>query len=85
MNLKLSAISLVLFGIISRLIPHTPNIVPIGALMLFAGAYLPKKLLWLPLLALFISDYFIGFYGTDMIYVYTGFAFTGTHSIMGVD
>ena len=70
MNLKLIALGLILFGILSRLIPHAPNIAAIGALMLFSGAYLPKKMLWVPFIALFISDYFIGFYGTDMFYVY---------------
>ncbi len=77
MQIGLLSIIIVGFGILSRLIPHAPNIVPIGALMLFGGAYLPKKLLWLPILALFISDYFIGFYGIDMLYVYGGFGLAG--------
>lgn len=77
MQIGLLSIIIVAIGVFSRLIPHAPNIVPIGALMLFGGAYLPKKLLWLPLLALFISDYFIGFYGIDMLYVYGSFALTG--------
>lgn len=77
MNLRLTSILIVVFGVTSRLIPHAPNIVPITALMLFGGVYLPKKLLWLPLLALFISDYFIGFYGIDMFYVYGSFLLTG--------
>lgn len=77
MQIGLLAVIIIVFGVLSRLIPHVPNIVPIGALMLFGGAYLPKKLLWLPLLALFISDYFIGFYGTDMLYVYGSFALVG--------
>ncbi len=77
MQIGLLSIIIVATGVFSRLIPHAPNIVPIGALMLFGGAYLPKKLLWLPLLALFISDYFIGFYGSDMLYVYASFVLTG--------
>lgn len=77
MQIGLLSIIIVVFGVLSRLIPHAPNIVPIGALMLFGGVYLPKKLLFLPLLALFISDYFIGFYGTDMFYVYGSFALVG--------
>ncbi|MBI2018635.1 hypothetical protein HYS96_02905 [Candidatus Daviesbacteria bacterium] len=77
MQIGLLSMIIVVFGVLSRLIPHAPNFVPIGALMLFGGAYLPKKLLWLPLLALFISDYFIGFYGTDMVYVYGSFALVG--------
>ncbi|MBI2040254.1 hypothetical protein HYT18_04210 [Candidatus Microgenomates bacterium] len=78
MHLCLISIAIVTFGVLVRLLPHAPNIAPIGALMLFAGTYLPKKLLWLPLLALLISDYFIGFYGTDMFYVYGSFVLIGT-------
>ncbi len=79
MNMQIGLLSVIIvaFVVLSRLIPHAPNIVPIGALMLFGGVYLPKKLLWLPLLALFISDYFIGFYGTDMFYVYGSFVLVG--------
>lgn len=74
MNLKLVAFLIVTFGVLARLLPHRPNIVPITALCLFAGAYLPKKFAFLPLLALLISDYFIGFYGISMLYVYGSFA-----------
>ncbi|MBI2314666.1 hypothetical protein HYU93_01210 [Candidatus Daviesbacteria bacterium] len=74
MNLKLIAFLIVLAGVLSRLLPHNPNIVPITALCLFGGTYLPKKFAFLPLLALLISDYFIGFYGIDMLYVYGSFA-----------
>lgn len=77
MNLKLLAISLVIFGILSRLIPHVPNIAAIGALMLFGGVYLPRKIFWLPLFALLVSDFFIGFYGTDMFYVYGSYLLIG--------
>lgn len=77
MNLKLLAIGLVLLGVWSRLIPHAPNIAAIGALMLFGGVYLPKKMFWLPLLALLISDFFLGFYGTDMFYVYVSYLLVG--------
>ena len=77
MNLKLLAVGIVIFGVTSRLIPHAPNIAAIGALMLFGGAYLQKKIFWLPILALFISDYFIGFYGTDMFYVYGCYLLVG--------
>jgi hypothetical protein len=77
MNLKLAAFLIVFVGVLSRLLPHHPNIVPISALCLFGGVYLPKKFAFLPLLGLLISDYFIGFYGTSMLYVYGSFALTG--------
>ena len=77
MQLGLVAIVIVSLGVFSRLIPHAPNIAAIGALMLFGGVYLPKKIFWLPILALLISDYFIGFYGTDMFYVYGSYLLVG--------
>lgn len=73
MNIKLLAFLIVVFGVFSRLLPHHPNVVPITALCLFGAAYLPKKFVFLPLVALFVSDYFIGFYGIDMLYVYGSF------------
>jgi len=62
-----------------RLLPHPPNIAPIAAMALFGGVYLNKKYaLILPLLALFISDLFIGFYGAPMMsFVYGSFLLTG--------
>ncbi len=77
MNLKLAAFLIIFIGILGRLIPHAPNMAPIAALALFGGAYLPKKFAFFPLIALFISDYFIGFYGTSMIYVYLSFGLVG--------
>ncbi len=47
----------------SRLIDHPYNFTPIAAMAIFAGCYLKKKWgLIFPLAAMFISDYFIGFY-----------------------
>lgn len=62
--------------ILSRLLPHPPNFTPVAALGLFAGAYLSRKIAWLlPLLALFISDLFLGIYEPlAMLFVYLGFA-----------
>ena len=68
-------ISLVLFAIALRLVPHPPNFSPIGAVGLFAGCYLSLKRFWLiPLAALFISDFFLGFYNVvSMTTVYVSF------------
>lgn len=62
-----------------RLIPHMPNFAPIGAMALFGGAYLDKRVaLLLPLAAMLISDIFIGFYSiTVMASVYGSFALIG--------
>ena len=77
MNYKLLVYTLVVFGVTTRLIPHSPNVVPMTALTLFGCVYLPKRLFFLPLVILLISDFFIGFYGSDMFYVYGSFFLTG--------
>jgi hypothetical protein len=52
----------------ARLIPHAPNFSPLIAVMLFSGVYnSSKKYILLPLLALFISDMFIGFYKLEIM------------------
>ena len=60
-----------------RLIPHPPNFAPIAAMALFGGAYLDKKYaLIVPILAMIISDFFIGFHNT-ILFVYGSFLLTG--------
>ena len=60
-----------------RLVPHPANVAPIAAMALFGGVYLDKKYaLIIPLVALFISDLFLGFHGT-MLFVYGSFLMTG--------
>jgi Family of unknown function (DUF6580)/TonB-dependent Receptor Plug Domain len=52
----------VLLGALSRLIPHPPNFVALGALALFSGARLPLRWAWaVPLGALALSDVFLDF------------------------
>jgi len=72
---------MIIGGGLARLLPHAPNFAPIAAMALFGGAYLNKKYaIIIPLVAMFISDAFIGFHDT-MIYVYGAFALTG---LMGI-
>ena len=70
---------LVLLAALSRLLPHPLNFAPIGALGLFAGAYLSRRGGWLlPLAALLLSDAVTGFYSPLMMaFVYSGFAVSG--------
>jgi hypothetical protein len=69
--------SLILMAALSRLLPHPPNMVPITAMALFGGVYLERRLAFvLPIVALLISDYFIGFYH-GMPWVYGAFAGAG--------
>jgi uncharacterized membrane protein len=64
-------------GILLRLLPHLPNFTPIAATALFGGVYLNKKYaFFVPILAMFISDIFLGFHST-MPYVYGSFILTG--------
>lgn len=61
--MNLFHIFLVFIGVALRFIPHPPNFAPIGAMALFSGRYIKNKWLAisLPLLAMLVSDYFIGF------------------------
>ena len=67
--------SFVLIAALTRLVPHPPNFAPITAMSLFAGAYFTRKqfAFIVPLLAMLISDLFLGFY-TISIFVYLSFA-----------
>src|SRR4051812_39261693 len=57
------ALSLVALAVVLRVLPHAANFAPMGAVAIFAGAVLPRKIaLWLPLLAIVASDAIIGFY-----------------------
>lgn len=69
------ALVFILIGVSLRLLPHPPNFAPIGALALFGGVYLSKKLAFiLPIVIMVISDIFIGYYEAKlMISVYGSF------------
>lgn len=54
-------VAIVLIGVVSRLLPHIPNLVPITAIALFAGAYLPYKYGWaVPVVLMIGSDLILG-------------------------
>lgn len=66
MNKKLIVISaLILAAATVRLLPHAPNFTPLGAIALFAGAYITNRFLafLLPILAMVVSDAMMGFAG----------------------
>ena len=67
--------SAVLLVAVSRLVPHISNFASVGAMALFGGAYFSnRKMAYaIPLVALFISDAIIGFYGWGMLPVYGSF------------
>lgn len=67
------AFILILLAAFSRIIPHPANFTPITAIALFGAAYLDKRVaLLIPIVALLVSDYFIGFYD-GMVWVYGSF------------
>ena len=56
----LTSVLLVFLGALSRLIPHPPNFVALGALALYSGARLPRRWAWaVPLGAMALSDVFL--------------------------
>lgn len=73
----------IMIGMVARIIPHAPNFTPIAAMALFGGAYLGRKQAFiLPILAMILSDFIIGFdsvpmrltvYGSFLLMVLAGF------------
>ncbi|MGM5470927.1 DUF6580 family putative transport protein [Flavobacteriaceae bacterium LMO-SS05] len=59
---------------IFRLFPHLPNVTPITAMALFSGVYFTDKkfAFIIPLLAMFLSDIFLGF-SAITLFVYCAF------------
>lgn len=52
----------ILIGAVLRVLPHPANFAPIAAMALFGGVYLNRKqAIILPLAAMLVSDFFIGF------------------------
>lgn len=66
-------LAVLLGAVLMRLIPHVPNMAPIGALALFSGFMMPHVGgFFLPLTAMVISDIFLGFHAT-IPYIYGSF------------
>jgi len=67
---------MILVAAMTRLIPHYPNFTAVGAVALFGGAYLSKRMAFIvPVVALFISDLFLNnlIYATQFPEFYNGF------------
>ncbi|MFC1647291.1 DUF6580 family putative transport protein [Patescibacteria group bacterium] len=55
---------LIFIGVISRLIPHPPNMTTVGAMSLFTGSKYPlKKAIVVVLSTMLITDLFLGLHG----------------------
>jgi hypothetical protein len=75
-NILISS-TLILAAALSRLLPHPDNFTPIAAMALAGGVYLEKRFaLIVPIVALVISDFFIGFHNT-ILFVYGSFVLIG--------
>lgn len=81
MNKRFLVISgIILAAASARLLPHAPNFTPLGAMALFAGAYISNRFLavLIPALAMLLSDALMGFagwnYPEQTIAVYAMFA-----------
>jgi len=68
---------MILAAAFSRLLPHPANVAPITAMALAGGVYLDKRFaLVIPLAALLITDWFIGYYPI-LFFVYGSFIAIG--------
>jgi hypothetical protein len=67
--------AMILTAAATRLLPHPPNVTPIAALALFGGAQFTEKrfAFIVPLFALLLSDFVLGFH-SGMAAVYGSFA-----------
>jgi hypothetical protein len=69
--------SLIVLGVLSRLVPHPPNVTPLTAIALFGGTYLSKRWgLLLPLMTVILSDVVLGGDWT-LVFNWTAFALVG--------
>ena len=76
------AFALIVAGMVMRIIPHTDNFAPVGAIALFAGALLGRRLaLWIPLLIMVGSDLVIGFHST-IAFTWGGFVLVAAFGML---
>jgi len=80
---NITILSMMVLAVITRLLPHPPNVAPITGIALFAGySFNDKRMAFLlPLVCMFITDIFLGFH---MIMPFVYLAFMGI-SYMGIN
>lgn len=70
-------LGLIVLGVLSRLVPHPPNVTPLTAIALFGGTYLSKRWgLLLPLTVVMLSDIVLGGDWT-LVFNWAAFALVG--------
>jgi len=68
------AIGLTALSVLGRLIPHAPNVTPVGGSCLFAGSRIPGWLAYLlPVAVMAVTDPFVGGYTKGSIAIYACF------------
>ena len=70
---NITILSLIVLAVITRLLPHPPNVAPITAIALFGGSRFDNKWIGfsLPLLCMFLSDNVCIFiFYVDIVYWY---------------
>ena len=79
-SLRPLALSLCLLSVVARLVPHPPNVSPVGGVSLFAGARLPGwQAFLMPLLILFVTNPILAVlhgypvYPKTILFVYASF------------
>lgn len=74
---------LVAVGISYRIFPHPPNFAPVAAIALFSGFFFRRYFVLIPLIVMFVSDIFVGFYDWKlMAVVYFSFVLIGLMGIL---
>lgn len=78
-NKLIVVVTLIILGVVCRLLPHAWNFAPIAAMAFFAGTYLGRKeAVIIPIVSMLVGDSFIGFYAWQiMIPVYFSLALAG--------
>lgn len=65
---------LTLLSALGRLVPHAPNVTPVGAASLFAGSRISGIWAWLlPLAVMIVTDPFVGGYSWASPFIYASF------------
>jgi len=73
-NIKPVAIALTVLSALGRLLPHPPNVTPVGASSLFAGSRLNGWMAYLlPILVMAVTDPLLGGYSRATPFVYASF------------
>ena len=83
----LIALGLITISVIGRIIPHPWNMTPVIGATIFAGVTLGKRwALAIPLVSMFVSDVFIGFYNWKfMVVVYGAMLIIGLAAYVSKD